>query len=415
MKWIGQSAAEPVKEGSTTRVLNSTSTQAGLKFCNCKLNKANKMDDYTNSILSIRDKSSNSEIKYESLGIEELCTKYSNTKKAIYKLIIDGKAISRNNTFLVRYACTTCNMQQEITLNLFMRKVNKQGKNCVSCVNKDKDKTTTHSLFMKENSTKIIKNEYKKEVNNVKSLPLKDYLELSNKDWSDESDEFRNNYFLCHLTIDEFDRIKHLIRNINKDKILDLTDWRYEPIYRIWNQTRYTPMLINTKTNIVEKPYYISFECENCGEHFCHRDLEVVKNKIKIYCQTCSFTNKIFRIRTLSLKDGTKIKWQSIQERRFIEWCNDNNISIKNGPSISYIFNDKPHEYRVDFELPELKYLIELKDNHCWYKQQVESGKQNKKEIAAKEWCSKNGYSYEILFPKNIQAFKNKIAESCKI
>jgi hypothetical protein len=104
--------------------------------------------------------------------------------------------------------------------------------------------------------------------------------------------------------------------------------------------------------------------------------------------------------------------WQSIPERRFIDWCEEHNINISNGPKIPYTFNNNEHIYRVDFELPDLKQLIEIKDNHCWHKEQVKSGKFESKENAAIEWCKKNKYTYHVLFPKNIQHYKNSIIKS---
>jgi hypothetical protein len=372
-------------------------------------------DEYLKCIRHIRDKVSNEYMDMETVELKQITTKYSNTKVPIFKLVISEKAISRNNNYLVGYTCQTCNSQQEISLNLYMRKVNKHGKCCVVCVNKQPEKASAQSLFMEAHVKCVMSGKYEKVVKKVKSTPLPEYLKLSDEEWMKQEEEFRSTYKLCHLTIDEFECIRHLIQDVNKGKVKNLTGWSYFPHYRVWNQTKFTPMLIHMESNTIEKPYYIKFACENCGEHFEHRDLEVIKNKKKIYCRECSFTNKTFRIRNMTLKDGTKILWQSVQERRFIEWCEDHNVQIKNGPKIPYEFNGATKEYRVDFELPKLKQLIEIKDNHCWYRQQVASGKQSQKENAAKKWCLDMNYEYNILFPQNIQNFKNKYLESCKI
>ena len=111
----------------------------------------------------------------------------------------------------------------------------------------------------------------------------------------------------------------------------------------------------------------------------------------------------------MTLKDGSKIKYQSNPEYRFINWCEENDILIKNGPRISYIFNSKLSTYVVDFELPEYNKLIEIKDNHIWHKLQVESGKWGKKELAANNWCKDHGYTYEMIFPKTYSNFKHNI------
>ena len=78
---------------------------------------------------------------------------------------------------------------------------------------------------------------------------------------------------------------------------------------------------------------------------------------------------------------------------------------------MSYKYFDPGHIYRVDFELPQYNILIEMKDNHCWHKQQVESGKFGAKEAAANEWCTKNSYKYHVVFPKTLQKMKDSILD----
>lgn len=370
-------------------------------------------EKYIQSIVSIRDKTNDKNIECKKLSIEKIITKYSNTNIPIYKLVIDNKVISRNNSYLIKYKCLTCNIFQEITLNLFMRKVNNEGSNCIACRNKDENKRGSQSIFMKENFSNIISGEYeKKEVVKVKSNTLEQHLKKSHEEWDLEDDDFKDKYFHVHLTTEDFDRICSRIIDINNGKIKDLSGWIYEPAYRVYNQTRYTPMLINIKDNIVEKPLYISFKCENCDNKFIHRDIEVVKNKIKLFCKDCSFVNKTFRIRKLKLKNSENIYWQSVYEKRFIEWCEEHNIPVKNGPIIPYLFQEKQRIYRVDFELPTHKKYIELKDDHCWHKQQVESGKFSAKEKYANEYAKKNGYKYDVLFPKNIMEYKNTLLKT---
>jgi len=367
---------------------------------------------YIQSIVSIRDKKLEKNISWTNLQVEKIVAKYSNTKDPIYKLLIDDKAISRNNTLLVKYKCLTCEVLQEITLNLFMRKVNNDGVCCVACRNKDETKRTKQSQFMKDNSSSICAGEYEKHVIvKVKERTIESHLQISHSEWENEDDDFKDNYFMSHLTIDEFERIRSSIKDIGNSKITDLSGWAYEPCYKINNQTRYVPMLINKSSSQIERPVYISFICENCECKFTHRDLEIIKNKLKLFCKECSFTNKTFRIRQLKLKSGEIILWQSIYERRFIEWCEHNNITIQNGPKIPYLFQEKQRTYRVDFLLPLQKVILEMKDTHCWHIEQEKSGKFLAKENSAKEWAQKNGYTYQIVFPKGLSDFK----KLCKI
>jgi DNA-directed RNA polymerase subunit RPC12/RpoP len=371
------------------------------------------MENYIQSIVAIRDKKEEKDINWKSLTIEKIVAKYSNTETPIFKLVLDGKAISRNNNLVLKYKCITCEVQQEITLNLFMRKVNRDGVRCVSCRNSEETKRANQSQFMKDNFSKVLTGEYeKKEALKVKSASLDNHIKKSQNDWALEDDDFKDAYNLSHLTVEEFENIRTRITDIANGKLKDLTGWVYEPCYRVYNQTRYTPMLINKNTNVVEKPYYVSFTCDNCGEGFQHRDLEIVKNKIRILCKDCSFCNRVFRVRQLKLTCGEIILWQSIFERRFIEWCQEKDITIKNGPKVPYMFQEKQRTYRIDFELPQKKMIIEIKDNHCWHKEQVASGKFAVKEEAAKKWAQENGYTFMIVFPKTLSTFKDEL---CKI
>lgn len=367
---------------------------------------------YYDCIVSIRNKLTDEQVPLNTCSIQKITSMYSNTKQPIYKLVISDKPISRNNSYVILYRCHTCNSHQEITLNLFMRKVANQSKRCSMCKNLDETKCEAQSKFMKENMSSIIAGNYIKQVEKVKSNSLDKHLEKSISDWETEEEEFKERYFLYHLTSDDFLRISSKIISVGNDKIISLDNWSYYPTYRIYNQTRYTPMLINKLNNTVEKPNYIKFRCENCECEYTHRDLEVVKNYFKMLCQTCTLTNKSFSLRKMILKNGQSILWQSIPEKHFIEWCEKNNIPVQNGPKIAYEFQNKQHIYRVDFELPNHKQLIEIKDNHCWHQDQVKSGKFGAKENAAKEWCIVNSYTYHILFPKTIQEYKNSMLKS---
>ncbi len=364
---------------------------------------------YFQSIVSIRDKRTSAATDLTCCSIQKITSTYSNTKEPIYKLVINNKPISRNNSYMVLYTCMTCSIQHEITLNLFMRKVNKNTQRCESCKNKGEEKCKLQSEFMKQNIETIRNGEYIKQTLKVKTMTLEQHLQKSQVDWDNEDVNYTNQYFTYHLTEEDFTRILPKIVSVGNDKLTTLTDWYYYPTYRVFNQTRFTPMLIHKYEQRVEKPQYIKFRCENCDSCYIHRDLEVVKNSLKLLCQQCSLTNRMFKLRSMKLNSGKTILWQSIPERRFIDWCEEHNITIQNGPTLVYSFNNKEHKYRVDFELPDKKMLIEIKDNHCWHHEQVKSGKYSAKNAAAEKWCALTQYTFHVLFPKTIQEFKNSI------
>ena len=108
-------------------------------------------------------------------------------------------------------------------------------------------------------------------------------------------------------------------------------------------------------------------------------------------------------------------------ELSFIEKCVSNNLLVKNGRRIPYIYNGSIHHYRIDFELPNEKMLIEIKDMHIWHKNQVSSGKWLAKRKAAEEYCKQVGFEYKILFPTDFDSFFETIRrdslncnESCR-
>ena len=83
-----------------------------------------------------------------------------------------------------------------------------------------------------------------------------------------------------------------------------------------------------------------------------------------------------------------------------------NNIIVHDGPKISYFWNDKDRNYIVDFYLPGLNCLIEIKDDHVWHKEQVENGKWGAKITAVERVIKNNEYShYYLIFPSS---FKEK-------
>ena len=82
---------------------------------------------------------------------------------------------------------------------------------------------------------------------------------------------------------------------------------------------------------------------------------------------------------------------------------------------IEYFFENNAHKYKVDFELPTDKLLLEIKDNHIWHKNQVASGKFSKKEECAKKWCVEHNYKYILAFPKTMSKLKELLLKKTPI
>ena len=357
---------------------------------------------YLKSITEISDKKlGNIEIK--SLSIQKIIVKYS-SQGPIFKLILNEKVISKNNNLIVTYICQACKITNSITCNIFMRKINKDNFiGCNFCKNLDPIKRSNHKEF------------FKNKINNpiviIKEKNVKSFIDESQILWDSMDDDFKDSYQRKYLTNFEFERIKHLIISVQHDKIF-LDDYEYVFNCKINNGEIFHPRIVNYKMNMIDKIIYIKFKCENCDLIFFNKDLYTQKNKLKILCNNCNFTNKTFKIRSMLNFKNEKILYQSLLEKRFIEFCNSNKINLTNGPTINYFFK-KESKYKVDFLVNNI--LLELKDNHIWYKRELESGKHLAKMEAAKKYALENSLVFKLVFQKDIQVFKNDVvAESPK-
>lgn len=96
---------------------------------------------------------------------------------------------------------------------------------------------------------------------------------------------------------------------------------------------------------------------------------------------------------------GDEILIQGTYEEKFVNFCEEKGFRIINGPTISYEFEGKQRNYRVDFQVfkQDEKILVEIKSSY-WYnklRDQVEI-----KAKYATEYCSQNNMSYQILIDK---------------
>lgn len=329
--------------------------------------------------------------------IKKDVSKYSNTKTESYKLYHNGKGITRSNEYEITYNCITCRKQNKILLTQFMRKFNRNNLNCCKfCRNLDETKRNEQSMYMiKRYKTGKIKKD--------KITKIITYDSMTN--------DFKKKYQEKHLTFDEFDKIKNKIIKIQNLTVNNWEKYTYIFAKKNNNQAMFNPYLYDIENDKYIKLCYIKWKCDVCDSTFINRDLYVQKNQKKLLCKECKLCNKIFKIKKTTNIYNKSVLWQSKLELDFIEWCNNNNIEILNGPNINYYFNGKNRKYKLDFKLPSKKMLIEIKDNHCWHKKQVETGKWDAKEKAALKYLkSTDDYkSFDLVFPKDLKTIKQKI------
>jgi transcription elongation factor Elf1 len=359
------------------------------------------IDRLKTNICAIYEKKTMNPVKFDKIDIIKEAHKYSNTNIPIFKIYMNSKVLSRHNPYKIEYKCLICNAKSIINLELFQRKLNKNIIYCYHCKEQNETKRALQSDYMRNNQGKQKEENINKlHVSKISNLEL---IELSSKEFEEADEEFKSEYFKRHLNIEEFNYIKNRIISVQQKKFIDIGKYEYIPTMRIFNQTLFNPKLYDRENDKIEKIEYISFKCDVCDEIFEHRDLFVQKNKIKILCKNCSLCNNTFKIRKTNNYLKAIITYQSQLELKFIRFCNDNKIIIKDGPKIKYNWNDKVKTYIVDFYLPELDMLIEIKDDHIWHKEQVKNGifkeKMNAIDTVIKDKTYK---SFMLIFSKNL-------------
>jgi hypothetical protein len=315
-------------------------------------------------------------------------SKYSSSKEPSFKLEIDGLRVKKDDK--VTYECPKCHIESTIGAGRFL---SKKSEYCYKCKEQNPEKRKTHSDYIKRSYS-----EYKKVIPLAKKEKIKfdnidELSKYSIKLFNDESDDFKKKYYERTPSLDDFNNIKDNIISISNIEIMN-KDLKYYPIIKNTNQMKYSPkVLIDNKLVLLSN---CKFVCSLCDEIFVGRNIKK-KSKSKLMCTSCSFSNKTFSFKTFKNIDNEKVVYQSIPELNLLKYCNKNNILVKNGPNIKYEFNgDKI--YKVDFEIPKLKTLVEIKDNHIWHKRQVESGKWEAKESSARKWCRDKNYEYYLIF-----------------
>lgn len=366
-----------------------------------------------NNVIEVKNKKTNEILDLTKLYIDKITHMYSNTKVPVYRFIYNDNIIKKNNDYQIKHKCIICDSITEVALNNTLRKINKNIIRCTTCRELNE--------YKKQNQSEYMKNTYKNHGKIIKKLredveiSLLEKLKLDENIFNNYDDDFKDNYFKRNMTIEEFNYIRPKIISIQNGKynIFENDDLVYYPIVSISNQTRFCPYLYSTSRNSLEKIHNLIIKCDNCGSLFKSKDLHSHKNKIKAFCVDCNLTNNIFKIRSYINFSNEKILYQSKFELKFIRYCNEHKIYIINGPKIEYYWNDKQRTYKIDFAIPKLKYLIEIKDNHCWHLDNLNTGKWQSKENGVHEYIkSNNNYDkFIMIFPKNYVNITKKIFE----
>jgi hypothetical protein len=346
-----------------------------------------------NSIVEIKNKKDNSSIPIKSKELKFESSKYSSVKNEIWHVFINGEKIKKTSDLVFHYKCLTCDKPNSCASTQFLRKIRNGKTKCPQCqiidLN-DRDRT----LQKPKNSLQLIS------VENTKKS-YQELYEISKLEFETYPDQYRNSYLLSHLSIDDYNRIKPNIISFCNGKNVDINNYEYWSIYKVNNQMKFSYVLYDKINDSIFKAHQPIIKCDNCEKPWRCKSLETFKNCYKILCHDCKLCNRIFKLRPMKNINNEIIMYQSKLELKFIEWCANNNIIVKNGPNIDYTFKDKQHKYRVDFEIDG--FLIEIKDFHIWHRNQVESGKWDEKVNAANKFINdhKEYKKYYFITPNN--------------
>ena len=351
-----------------------------------------------NNILEITK--DNIPVEIKNICLEFSCNKYSAKKNSIYHITLNDKHLSKKDIFNIKYKCVSCEATHIVGTTQFLRKINKCSYRCGLCVNKDVIDAS------------------------IKPLSLREQNEESVKQFGEYDDDFKDTYYSYHLTNEDYKRISKNIISLQNGKY-KIEDLEYWSVFKTNNQMLFTSVFYDSTNNLVIKANQPILRCDNCGNDWRAKTLEKYKNCHKILCPDCMLCNKTYKIRTTKNCVNDIVLYQSKLELNFINWCNNNSIIVKNGPVLPYVFLDVARKYKVDFEIKgggDAKasgeasgLLIEIKDNHIWYRNDIKSGKHEAKLSAVREAIEKGDYKeYYLITPdiwvNTLKTIKNQVA-----
>jgi hypothetical protein len=347
----------------------------------------------SNNIISV---TINSVVKEGYFEIKDHIDKYNSNKISSKRLFLDNKLIPTKNT-VITYLCNDCKNKKSILLKKFLLK---KSLICRSC-KEDDSKNINHSIYMrntynmygKVKSFKIFK----------EKISIDELITNSKIEFDGESEYFKESYKSTHLTENEFSNISYKIFKVNG--VLFNSNFKYIYSIKTNNQMKYSSYLYDNK-NLINLNNLI-YICDSCSELFSstRKPKEKYINSKKYLCTKCYLSNRTFKIKNIININNKIVTYQSNPELKLITYCNSNNIIIENGPTVNFYFSEKLRRYHIDFYIPYFKFIVEIKGNHIWHKEQTISGKWNLKENAAIKYAKENNLTYFLIFDNKIDEF----------
>lgn len=235
------------------------------------------------------------------------------------EMCLDGIRVSRKNTHRICYECPNCQKDNVIHLPLFIRKVQKNALTCKHC---------------------------------------QGFVSMEDEC----NDEFKFEYYKHQLTLEEFERIRHLIVSFQNDKFSDLSNFEYKPIIKIENQKKYVPQLYDTERQVYEEIRNVVFKCEKCENQFVSQELSLQKNKYKIWCPNCTRPKKELVIHSMKNVNDVIVYYRNAHELKFLVAMRNAGIPVVNDVDIPFCYRLKGYDKLI--EIRHKKKFGEQKSDH---------------------------------------------------
>jgi hypothetical protein len=344
-------------------------------------------DKILNSIIELRNKDDNSVVSIQTKELKLESSKYSSVKNNIWHVFINNEKIKKTSDLIFHYKCLTCSKINVCASTQFLRKIRQCKSQCFQCNITNLNNNIDISIITLEKPL------------NDKPKTYHELYKISKQEFEMYPDQYKNSYMLSHLSDDDYKRIKSNIISFCNGKYCNIEEYEYWSVFKVNNQMKFSYVLYDTISETIFKAHQPIMKCDNCEKTWRCKSLEIFKNCYKILCNDCKLCNRVFKIRPTKNINNDIITYQSKLELKFIEWCTNNNIVVTNGPNIDYIFKEKRHKYRLDFQIEfnNSKFLIEIKDFHIWHKNQVESGLWNEKLNAVDRYIQDNNEKHDTI------------------
>lgn len=315
-------------------------------------------------------KNDNKETNVARLNLQDLSYQWT-PDNLHFHFVYQDQIIKRDNNYQVNFNCITCNRENIVGINNFVKKIEKQTTKCFNCSNDYNDKSLVSKIELDE--------EY---FHNVL--------------------DYKNKQIFCKKMMrpDQFEKIRHQIKAVNNNKYTDINNMVYIPYYRpTESKTHYESCLYDKSLDIVLRATNITLECRHCKHNFITDNIKSYRNKKTIYCTMCDVnygpTKNKYECNIL----GNNVAYKTKMQHKFIKYCNNNEIVCENGPSGIKLPSISD---QVSIQFIIAPFCIDVVGNKEY------QTKESVKTIELKEYCNSNNYEYVIIHPKNYVKYTRK-------